>query len=143
MSGVAFTPQLIWRDEWRGHPNGVTDIAGFVFRSSAPAATAALYARIFGAGVLENEAGNKPENGRTGGGVFPAGRARIRFLRPERADPADGRPPWTRQRPVEPGSAPSVQTTNGWTGPSICRSAYRRNSDQYPPSIQNPAVFSI
>ncbi|ODP35651.1 VOC family protein [Pandoraea sp. ISTKB] len=69
-----FTPEHVWRDEWRDHPNGVTDIVGFVIASPNPAVTAALYDRVFGPGIL-TAAGET-------GYAFTAGRARVHFVTP-------------------------------------------------------------
>lgn len=68
------TPEHVWRDEWREHPNGVTDIVGYVISSPNPAQTAALYDRAFGPGVLSEIDGN--------GYAFTAGRARVQIVSP-------------------------------------------------------------
>jgi hypothetical protein len=73
-----FTPENVWRDEWRDHPNGVTDIVGFVITSPNPAVTAALYDRVFGPGVLA-AAGSQ-------GYSLAAGRARVQFVTPADAE---------------------------------------------------------
>ncbi|AJC20978.1 VOC family protein [Pandoraea pulmonicola] len=73
-----FTPENVWRDEWRDHPNGVTDIVGFVIASPNPAVTAALYDRVFGPGVLA-AAGSQ-------GYSLAAGRARVQFITPAEAE---------------------------------------------------------
>src|SRR6516162_4617348 len=41
------TPELVYRNEWRAHPNGATDIAEFAIASNDPRRTAALYERMF------------------------------------------------------------------------------------------------
>lgn len=66
------TPEHVWRDEWREHPNGVTDIVGYVICSPNPAQTAALYNRAFGPGVLSEIGGS--------GYAFTAGRARVQIV---------------------------------------------------------------
>ncbi len=78
-----FTPEHVWRDEWRDHPNGVTDIVGFVIASPNPAVTAALYDRVFGPGVLTA----------TGalGYSLTAGRARVHFVTPAEAEQRFGK----------------------------------------------------
>lgn len=43
-----FTPELVWRDEWRQHPNGATAIARAVILAREPEKTAALYRLLFG-----------------------------------------------------------------------------------------------
>ena len=43
-----FTPDLVWRDEWRTHPNGVRGIAAFVIATDDPERSAATFKRIFG-----------------------------------------------------------------------------------------------
>jgi len=52
-----FTPELVWRDEWRGHANGATAIARAVILSPDPDKTAGLYRQLFG------EAAVKPVQG--------------------------------------------------------------------------------
>jgi Glyoxalase-like domain len=47
-----FTPELVWRDEWRGHANGATSIARAVILSANPDDTAALYRLLFGAAAV-------------------------------------------------------------------------------------------
>jgi Glyoxalase-like domain len=68
-----FTPELIWRDEWRHHPNGVLDIVEFYIAAFDPARTAALYHSIFGAESVEAA---------SGGETLRAGRATVFFLTP-------------------------------------------------------------
>jgi hypothetical protein len=67
------TPELVYRPEWRAHPNGVLDIVEFVIASSAPDRTAALYERMFGAPLLTSE---------SGGVSFRAGFATVLVLKP-------------------------------------------------------------
>jgi catechol 2,3-dioxygenase-like lactoylglutathione lyase family enzyme len=43
------TRPLVWRDEWRHHPNGVVGVARAVIAAVDPDATAELYRRMFGA----------------------------------------------------------------------------------------------
>ncbi len=43
-----FTRQLVWRDEWRHHANGVTGIARAVIAASDPAVLGLLFGRMFG-----------------------------------------------------------------------------------------------
>ena len=43
-----FTPELVWREEWRHHANGATGIARAVIVSPEPERTAALYRKLFG-----------------------------------------------------------------------------------------------
>ena len=53
-----YTPELVWRDEWRRHPNGVTGVAEFVFASEAPERMGGLFRRLFGPeSVRETEGG--------------------------------------------------------------------------------------
>jgi hypothetical protein len=67
------TPHLVYRPEWRVHPNGAINIVEFVIASNAPGRTASLYERMFGAPLLTQ----------TPGGVsFSAGAATIRVLEP-------------------------------------------------------------
>jgi Glyoxalase-like domain len=67
------TPHLVYRPEWRGHPNGARDIVEFVIASNAPQRTAALYERMFDAPVL---------TARPGGVAFNAGAATVLVLGP-------------------------------------------------------------
>ena len=46
------TPELVYRPEWRTHPNGVNDIVEFVIASRDPAGTAVVYDRMFGPDLL-------------------------------------------------------------------------------------------
>ena len=67
------TPELVYRPEWRTHPNGATDIVEFVIASRDPASTAAVYDRMFGPNLLTP----------TQGGVFfQAGAAKVLVLEP-------------------------------------------------------------
>lgn len=43
------TRDVVWRDEWRRHANGVTGVAGFVIASESPQALGGLFRRMFGA----------------------------------------------------------------------------------------------
>jgi hypothetical protein len=71
------TPDLVWRDEWRAHPNGVTDLTGFVITSADPVHTVRLYQQLFGSQlVLETI---------DGGVAFQAGRPRVQFVTPATA----------------------------------------------------------
>lgn len=73
-----FTPELVWRDEDRQHPNGVTEIVGFTVSSPTPHEVADLYERLFGPGVIET----------TGEAQFRlrAGRANVDFVTPAEAE---------------------------------------------------------
>ena len=72
------TPELVWRDEWQTHPNGVTNVRGFVVTSAEPASTADIYQRLFGPQlVLESI---------EGGVAFHAGRADVQFITPAVAE---------------------------------------------------------
>ena len=73
-----FTPQLVWRDEDRQHPNGVTDIARFVVASPTPHEVANRYERLFGPGIVERT--------RDGHYRLPAGRAQVEFVTPAEAE---------------------------------------------------------
>jgi Glyoxalase-like domain len=46
------TRDLVWRDEWRHHPNGVIGIARAVIAAEDPSVLAALFARMFGPDAL-------------------------------------------------------------------------------------------
>jgi hypothetical protein len=57
-----FTKHLVWRDEWRGHANGATNIAGVTLVAPDPARVAALFRKMFGdAAVREHDAGRMLE----------------------------------------------------------------------------------
>jgi catechol 2,3-dioxygenase-like lactoylglutathione lyase family enzyme len=43
------TPELVWHDAWRRHPNGAIGIARAVICATDPAALGGLFARMFGA----------------------------------------------------------------------------------------------
>jgi hypothetical protein len=43
-----FTPELVWRDEWRKHENGATGIARAVLLATSPDKSAGLYRQLFG-----------------------------------------------------------------------------------------------
>jgi hypothetical protein len=46
-----FTRDLVWRDEWRHHPNGTTGIARAVICARDPSEFGALFTRMFGEGA--------------------------------------------------------------------------------------------
>ncbi len=48
------TRDLVWRDEWRRHANGVVAVARAVFVHPDPAAASQLYARMFGADAVRD-----------------------------------------------------------------------------------------
>ena len=66
-----YTPELVWRDEWRWHPNGVTGIKEFAIASDDPARTAAPFVLLFGADAIQPI---------EGGLVLPAGSVEVLFL---------------------------------------------------------------
>jgi Glyoxalase-like domain len=47
-----FTRDLVWRDEWRHHANGVTGIARAVIAATDPSQLGALFGRMFGPDAL-------------------------------------------------------------------------------------------
>jgi hypothetical protein len=67
------TPQLVYRNEWRAHPNGATDIVEFAIASKDPKRTASLYERMFGPPLLTTV---------PGGLSFRAGVATVLVLEP-------------------------------------------------------------
>jgi len=71
------TPQLVWRQEWQIHPNGVTNIVGFVIAAADPLAAASVYGMLFGQERLQSDG--------EGGVVLPAGKTLVRFITPQRA----------------------------------------------------------
>lgn len=52
-----FTRDLVWRDEWRHHPNGAIAIVRAVIASENPDATADVYRRMFGPDTVRVMAG--------------------------------------------------------------------------------------
>ncbi len=46
------TPELVWREEWRHHPNGADAIRRAVILASDPDATATLYRQLFGTAAV-------------------------------------------------------------------------------------------
>jgi hypothetical protein len=66
-----FTPELVWRDEWRRHPNGASSIVEFVIAADEPSRTADLYRVIFGSDAIKEV---------PGGHALEAGQATIVFL---------------------------------------------------------------
>ncbi len=48
-----FTPELVWRDEWRIHTNGATRITRAVILARDPGKTAMLYRQLFGDDAVE------------------------------------------------------------------------------------------
>ena len=67
------TPELVWHDPWRRHPNGAMGLAGMVIAAEDPGVLATLFARLFGADAV-----------RTGpdGIVLPAGLASVEVVTP-------------------------------------------------------------
>ncbi|MFC3123826.1 VOC family protein [Pseudoroseomonas globiformis] len=47
------TPDLVWRDEWRGHANGTTGISEFILCGAAPERLAEPYRDLFGSAALQ------------------------------------------------------------------------------------------
>jgi Glyoxalase-like domain len=53
-----FTRDLVWRDEWRHHPNGATGVIRVTIAADDPAALGAVFGRMFGADAVQSgEAG--------------------------------------------------------------------------------------
>lgn len=50
------TPELVWRDSWRRHPNVALGIARVVIAAAQPDQLAALFARLFGAEAVASTA---------------------------------------------------------------------------------------
>ena len=70
------TPELVWHDPWRRHPNGAVGLAGMVIAAADPAGYAALFALLFG------EAAVRPTEH---GAVLSAGLATIEVTTPDAA----------------------------------------------------------
>ncbi len=52
-----FTRDLVWRDEWRQHPNGAVGVSRAVVAAKDPAAPGAIFAKMFGADAVRSIAG--------------------------------------------------------------------------------------
>ena len=46
------TPELVWHDPWRRHPNGAMGLAGMVIAAEDPGVLGALFAKLFGADAV-------------------------------------------------------------------------------------------
>jgi hypothetical protein len=75
------TRRLVWRDEWRHHPNGVVGVARAVIAAVDPDGTAELYRRMFGAAAV------RPAEG---GFSLVVGLSRFDILTPAAVDAAFG-----------------------------------------------------
>jgi len=67
-----FTPELVWRPEWRQHPNGATEIARVTIAVANPAASQRFFEAIFGPQVTRSAA--------DGSRSFSAGRVEIELV---------------------------------------------------------------
>lgn len=84
------TPELVWHDPWRRHPNGAMGLAGMVIAAEDPGELGALFARLFGADAVR-----RGQDGVT----MPAGLATVEVVTPaalkarfgDAAPPMDGR----------------------------------------------------
>lgn len=63
------TPELVWHDAWRRHPNGAVGITGAVVAAADPAELLGVFARMFGADAVRD-------------GALVAGLARIEVMTP-------------------------------------------------------------
>ncbi len=54
-----FTRDVVWRDEWRHHPNGVVAVQRFVLVHPDPSAAATVYSGMFGEGAVRDIPGGK------------------------------------------------------------------------------------
>ena len=68
-----FTPELVWHPAWQGHENGALGIRDITITVSDPAAPAAAYDKLFGAGSY-TVAGD--------GATLATGRQPVRFVTP-------------------------------------------------------------
>jgi len=66
-----FTPELVWREEWRQHPNGASSIVEFVIAADELSRTADLYRAVFGPDATREV---------PGGQVLEADQATVLFL---------------------------------------------------------------
>lgn len=106
------TPELVWRTEWQRHPNGVTDIIGFVIAAGDPQQAAQVYGELFGQQAVVSDG--------HGGFKINAGRATIRFITPERATAEFGKIP-----EGENGSARMVALEFATTSPEAVRNSLK------------------
>jgi len=89
------TPDLVWNDPWRRHPNGATALQGMLIAATDPAAYAALFALMFGETALRTS-----DQGSGSSVILTAGLATIEIATPvavatrlgEAAPPLEGRP---------------------------------------------------
>jgi hypothetical protein len=85
------TRDLVWRDEWRRHANGVLGIAGIVITAETPDVLGKLFATLFGAdAVVPIEGGLRLGVGLTRVDVLSRADVERRFGKA--APPQDGRP---------------------------------------------------
>lgn len=54
-----FTRDVVWRDEWRHHANGVVAVQRFVIVHPEPAEAAKVYTRMFGEAAVRDTTGGK------------------------------------------------------------------------------------
>ena len=68
------TPELVWHDPWRRHPNGAMGLAGMVIAATDPSTLGTLFAQLFGPDALRHT---------PNGIALPAGLATIEVTTPE------------------------------------------------------------
>ncbi|MEG3134000.1 VOC family protein [Rouxiella sp. T17] len=71
------TPELVWRAEWQTHPNAVSHISEFVISATDIQQAAQVYTEIFGQENLQQIDEDELS--------LLAGRARVRFISPQKA----------------------------------------------------------
>jgi hypothetical protein len=116
------TRDLVWRDEWRRHPNGTLGVIAAVVASDAPYRLGALFRRMFGdEAVQPGEAGLRLAMGLSSLEVTSAAALATRF---GNAAPADSRPEYMAAlvlrtaslaqaaRALEEGSVPFTRDAN-------------------------------
>ena len=67
------TPELVWHDPWRRHPNGAMGLAGMVIAAEDPGVLGALFAKLFGADAVRRG---------QDGVMLPAGLATVEVMTP-------------------------------------------------------------
>jgi len=72
-----FTPELVWHDPWRRHPNGALGVLRVVVCAADPAGLGSLFTRVFGADCVRQTAD---------GCTLAAGLARIDVVTPAALD---------------------------------------------------------
>jgi len=117
------TPELVWRDEWRNHPNGALRISGLIIAAHDPDVPAETFRRMFGAAAVRAAGGTR---------IVTAGQAEVELAPPDAlrsrygdaAADAAGRPNWMAGLRVAVRSLDAVRAllaANGVEGVAVAR----------------------